>query len=216
MADYLLDTNILRYWYDIRCDENLRVVRRVNNARHAGSHGKYLSRLFVSVVTLGEIEYGHRVTLTDPAKQAAYAKFVREQCPVALEITKHVAEQYGEMRAWLFNNFGPIAKRSKAKRAEELVNPATGKELAISRRHLDRCEAMTHNLVLVTRDSRGNFGKVLLQFAPHCRSRRLGGLSWFRGHTLVPGRVAPGITPWSSHRSGRARQCTREFRGHHT
>ena len=167
MADYLLDTNILRYWYDIRCDENLRVVRRVNNARHAGSHGKYLSRLFVSVVTLGEIEYGHRVTLApDPAKQAAYAKFVREQCPVALEITKHVAEQYGEMRAWLFNNFGPIAKRSKAKRAEELVNPATGKELAIDENDIwIAAQAMTHNLVLVTRDSRGNFGKVLLQFA---------------------------------------------------
>ena len=136
-------------------------------ARQAGTDTKFLPRLFVSVVTLGEIEYGHRVTLApDPAKQAAYAKFVREQCPVSIEITKHVAEQYGEMRAWLFNNFGPIAKKSKAKRAEELVNPATGQELAIDENDIwIAAQAMTHNLVLVTHDSRGNFGKVLLQFA---------------------------------------------------
>jgi len=167
-VDYLLDTNILRYWYDTRCVEHPRVVRRVKAARQPDPQTHSMSRLFVSVVTLGEIEYGHRVThAPDPAKQAAYAKFVREQCPVAVEITKHVAEQYGEMRAWLFNKFGPIAKKSKTKRAEELVNPATGKELGIDENDIwIAAQAMTHNLVLVTHDSRGNFGEVLRQFAP--------------------------------------------------
>ena len=137
----------------------------------------YVSRLFVSVVTLGEIEYGHRVAhAPDPAKQAAYAKFVLDQCPVAVELTKHVAEQYGEMRAWLFNNLGPIAKRSKATRAEELVNPATGKELGIDENDIwIAAQAMTHNLVLVSHDSRGNFGKVLSQFAGS-DGGRLGGV----------------------------------------
>ena len=168
MADYLLDTNILRYWYDISCDEHARVVSRVNAARQPDSQTNYVSRLFVSVVTLGEMEYGHRVVqVPDAAKQAAYAKFMREQCPVAIEMTEHVAERYGEMRAWLFNNCGPRAKRSKAKRAEELVNPTTGKELGIDENDLwIAAQAMTHNLVLVTHDSRGNFGKVLKQFAP--------------------------------------------------
>lgn len=129
---------------------------------------KYVSRLFVSIVTLGEIEYGHRVTHTpDPVKQAAYAKFVREQCPVALEMTESVVEHYGEMRAWLFNNCGPNSKKSKAKRAEELVNPTTGKELGIQENDIwIAAQAKTYNLVLVTHDSRGNFGKVLKQFAP--------------------------------------------------
>jgi tRNA(fMet)-specific endonuclease VapC len=162
-----LDTNILRYWYDTACDENSKVVDRVRRARQADTRTNYLSRLFVSVVTLGEIEYGHRVTRApDPAKQAAYAKFVREQCPVAVEITKHVAEKYGEMRAWLFNSFGPTAKRSKVKRAEELVDPATGRELGIDENDIwIAAQAMTHNLVLVSHDSRGNFGRVLRQFA---------------------------------------------------
>jgi len=167
VPDYLLDTNILRYWYDTRCDEHAKVVSRVDAARQPEPKTNYLSRLFVSIVTLGEIEYGHRVAhLPDPEKQAAYVKFVREQCPVALEMTWHVAEQYGEMRAWLFNNCGPIAKKSKAKRAEELVNPTTGKELAIDENDIwIAAHAMTHNLILVTHDFRGNFGKVLNQFA---------------------------------------------------
>ena len=101
MADYLLDTNILSYWYDVTCNEHARVVGRVNTARQPDPQTNYVSRLLVSIVTLGEIEYGHRVAhAPDPAKQAAYANFVGTQCPVALEMTKHVAEQYGEMRAW--------------------------------------------------------------------------------------------------------------------
>jgi tRNA(fMet)-specific endonuclease VapC len=168
VPDYLLDTNILRYWYEKTCDEHARVVARVDSVRQPDPRTKYVSRLFVSVVTLGEIEYGHRVAhAPDPVKQAAYAKFVREQCPVSLEMTNHVAEQYGEMRAWLFNNCGPNVKRSKAKRAEELVNPTTGKELGIDENDIwIAAQAKTHNLVLVTHDSRGNFGKMLNQFAP--------------------------------------------------
>jgi hypothetical protein len=72
-----------------------------------------------------------RLPETVGEKQAAYNKFVREQCPVALEMTRHVVEQYGELKAWLFNTCGPKKKKSKAKRAEELINPSTGKELGI-------------------------------------------------------------------------------------
>ena len=175
MADYLLDTNILGFWYDARRTENVKVVSRVSSARKPDPTTGYVSRLFVSVVTLGEIEFGSRVShVPDPAKQAEYLamdaakkKFVEEQCPEFLEITKHVAEQYGEMRAWLFNNCGPNAKKSKAKRAEELVNPTTGKELGIDENDIwIAAQAKTHNFVLVTHDSRGNFGKILKQFAP--------------------------------------------------
>lgn len=168
MPDYLLDTNILRYWYDTACVEHAKVVGRVHAARLPDPQTNYVARLFVSIVTLGEIEYGHRVThAPDPVKQADYARFVRQQCPVALEMTLHVVEQYGEMRAWLFNNYGPRAKKSKAKRAEELVNPATGKELGIDENDIwIAAQAKTHNLVLVTHDTRRNFGKVPNQFAP--------------------------------------------------
>ena len=168
MEDYLLDTNMLSYWYNTTCREHAKVLGRVNAVRLPDPQSKHVSRLFVSVVTLGELEYGHRVALApDPAKQAAYSKFVLEQCPVAIEITKHVAEQYGELRAWLFNHCAPNAKKSKKLRAEELVNPTTGKELGIDENDIwITAQAKTHNLVLVTHDSRGNFARLLKQFAP--------------------------------------------------
>jgi tRNA(fMet)-specific endonuclease VapC len=167
VADFLIDTNILRYWYDSVCPEHAKVVARVKVACQPDQQTEYVSRLFVSVVTLGEIEYGHCVTLKpDPSKQAAYAQFVQTQCPDVLEINKHVVVQYGEMRAWLFNNCGPKVKKSKTRRAEELINPTTGKELGIDENDIwIAAQAKTHNLVLVTHDFRGNFGKVLSQFA---------------------------------------------------
>ncbi len=168
MADYLLDTNILAYWYDTARSEHMNVIKRINAIKQPDPITRYVPRLYISVVTLGEIEYGHRVAPSpDTANQAEYTRFVREQCPEALEMTNDVAEQYGELRAWLFNNFGPKAKKSKVKRAEELVNPTTGKELGIDENDIwIAAQARTHNFVLVTHDSRGNFGKILEQFAP--------------------------------------------------
>lgn len=167
MADYLLDTNILSYWYDTTRPEHPNVVVKVNLVRQPNPITGYVSRLFNSVVTLGEIEYGHRVASSpDPVKQTAYKRFVQTQCPIILEITKHVAEQFGELRAWLFNNCTTNKRKTKTKRAEELIFPATGKELGIDENDIwITAVAMTHNLVLVTHDSRGNYGKVLAQFA---------------------------------------------------
>ena len=174
MADYLLDLNILNYWYDAACAENPKVEARVKTLSQADPVTNYVPRFFVSVVTLGEIEYGSRAShVPDPVKQAEYAemdaakvKFVLEQCPEVLEITRHVAEQYGELKAWLFNNCAPNTKKSKKMRTEELVNPSTGKELGIDENDLwIAAQAKTHKLVLVTHDSRGNFGKMLKQFS---------------------------------------------------
>lgn len=175
MADYLLDLNILNYWYDAACAEHSQVKTRVKAASQADPATNYMPRFFVSAITLGEFEYGSRVSrVPDPVKQAEYAamdaakgKFILEQCPVVLEITEHVAEQYGELKAWLFNNCAPQTKKSKKLRAEELVNPSTGKELGIDENDLwIAAQAKTHKLVLVTHDSRGNFGKMLKQFSP--------------------------------------------------
>ncbi len=166
MADYLLDTNILSYWYDESRSEHAKVKARVGTAKQPDAGTGYVPCLFVSVVTLGEMEYGHRVNdQEDLAKRARYLDFVREQCPEVLELTKHVAEHYGRLRAWLFNNCAPRSKRTKGLRAEELVNLATGRELGIDENDLwIAAQALTYNLVLVTHDSRGYFGRVLQQF----------------------------------------------------
>ena len=167
MADFLLDTNILSYWHDTHCADNAKVAAAVRLARQPQPQTGYVPRFFVSVITLGEMEFGHRTAHTpDPKRQAEYAEFVRNQCPVALEITSHVTEQYGLLRAWLFNNCGPNANKTKAKRAEQLVFPSTGQELQIDENDLwIAAQSMTYNLTLVSHDRRGNFGKLLSQFS---------------------------------------------------
>jgi predicted nucleic acid-binding protein len=71
VADYLLDTNILSYWYDDVSREHVKVVARIKEARQPDPTTGYVSRFFVSVVTLGEIEYGARVSHVDnPVRQA--------------------------------------------------------------------------------------------------------------------------------------------------
>jgi tRNA(fMet)-specific endonuclease VapC len=168
VADYLLDTNILSYWYETSRPEHVKVLDRVDAVKLPDPVTKYVPRLYVSIITLGEIAYGHRVApAPDTAKQAEFTRFVREQVPQVLEIVADVAEHYGELRAWLFENCGPSVKKSKAKRAEELVNPTTGKELGIDENDIwIAAQAKTHNFVLVTHDARGNFNQVLKQFAP--------------------------------------------------
>lgn len=122
MADYLLDTNILSLWYDTSKSENSRVVAPVNAVRQLDPTTNYMPRFFVSVVALGELEYGARVShIPNPAKQAEYAamdaakiRFVREQCPIRLEMNDHVAEEYGELKAWLFNDGRPMRKNPRS------------------------------------------------------------------------------------------------------
>lgn len=168
MADYLLDTNIVSYWYDDRCSEHEAVLQHVQNVRCPDDVTGYVSHLFVSVVTRSEIEYGHRVAPTPNAvAQAEYIKFISEQLPEPLEITHHVAEAYGELRAWLFNNCSPKNKRSKAMRAEEFVHPTTAKELGIQENDLwIAAQAITYNLVLVTHDRLGNLGDAIKHVTP--------------------------------------------------
>jgi predicted nucleic acid-binding protein len=167
VPDYLLDTNILRFWYDTRCDEHEQVLARVQAIRQPEPLTEYIPRLFISVVTLGEIEYGHSVAaVPDPKKQSEYSRFVREQCPQSLEVTRHVAEPYGELKAWLFEKPSNRRKRTKAMRDREVTHPTPAKELHADENDLwIAAQAMTFNLVLVTHDSRGNFGKLLGHFS---------------------------------------------------
>ena len=171
MPDYLLDTNIVSYWYDTCCAEHPKVLAHVKSVRHPDPETQYVPRLFISVVTLGEIEYGHRVLATrNVAKQSEYMAFLREQCPEPLEIITHVSANYGELKAWLFNGFSERRKRTKLRRAKESVDPTTGKELGVDENDIwIAAQAMTFDLVLVTHDTRGSFGRLQRHFAPTLR-----------------------------------------------
>lgn len=185
MADYLLDTNVISDWYDDTPTQgggpkpaHKAVRTNVERVRIPNPETGYVPRFYVSFVTHGEIEYGARTSRTpDPAKGAAYSamdaakkRFVSEQCPEELKWNKHVPIAYGELKAWVFEYCAPKELRPKKVRFKQLIDPATATALDIADNDLwIAAQAMTHDLVLVTRDRRGNFGKVLQQFASSLR-----------------------------------------------
>ena len=163
MPDYLLDTNIVRYWYDTHCPQHAKVLARVREVRQPDPQTQYVPRLFVSVVTVGEIEFGHRVApMPEPSKQSEYLTFLRGQCPEPLEIVPHVAEHYGKLKAWLFDTASDRKMRAKKYRLRQLIDPTSAEELQADENDLwIAAQAVTFKLVLVTHDSRGHFGDLL-------------------------------------------------------
>ena len=140
MRDFLLDTQTIRYWHDSACAEHAAVAGNVVRLRQAVTNLEVQPKLLISVISLGEIEYGHRVALPwDSKPQAAYMAFVRQELPDVFELSKDATEAYGELRARLFNKFAPAGKRLRKMLPEQLIDPATAKELAIRENDLWLC-----------------------------------------------------------------------------
>ncbi len=154
MRDFLLDTQTIRYWHDGACAQHVVVAGNVAALQKLTATSELKPRLLVSVVTLGEIEFGHRVALApDLVAQAAYVKFVQKELPGPLELSPDASAAYGELRTRLFNRYAPGDKRKPKMRPEQLVDPATAKELQIQENDLWLCaQAIAHGMVLVTND----------------------------------------------------------------
>jgi predicted nucleic acid-binding protein len=154
VRDFLLDTQTIRYWYDSRCSQHAAVIGNVAALRQLAAPLEVKPKLLVSVITLGEIEFGHRVALApDPVAQAAYIKFVQEELPSPLELSSDATAMYGDLRTRLFNKYAPGKKRKPKMRPEQLLDPATAKELQIQENDLWLCaQAAAHGMVLVTND----------------------------------------------------------------
>lgn len=162
MRDFLLDTQTIRYWHDNACTQHAAVVANVARLRVAVESLELQPKLLVSVVSLGEIEYGHRVALAaTPDAQTAYAAFVRQELPESFDVSRDATEAYGELRARLFNKYAPGEKRKPKLRPEQLIDPETAKELGIQENDLWLCaQAMAHGMVLVTNDRMTRIGEV--------------------------------------------------------
>ena len=145
---YLLDTCIIRYWYDERKEQHPNVVARIQALPDD-------TPLRVSAITLGEMEYGHRaVSATDTPVQAAFRRFIGDRFPwgFVLNITSDTASYYGLIRARLFEKFSPRRKRNGL-RPSQLIDPVTAKELGIQENDLwIAAQGTERNLVLVTND----------------------------------------------------------------
>lgn len=156
MDAYLLDTNILEYWYNPNRSEHKHVKKHIESLGEG-------TPLWISILTLGEIEYGHRLSPNpDPKAQEQYLEFINERIPYVVEIDRHTVGFYGEMRARLFEKFAPKEKRKKGLRPEELVDPITAKELGIQENDLwITAQAIQYDMVLVTNDKMNQICKVM-------------------------------------------------------
>ncbi len=155
MRDYLLDTQMIRYWYDPDCQEHAAVIGNVEALRTLTASAEHRPRLLVSVVTLGEIEFGHRVQVGDhAAHNEARMKFVNEQLPDRLELTEDAVRAYGEIRSLLFNKYAPGEMRKPKMRPEQLTEPASSLNLQVQENDLWLCaQAVGHQMVLVSNDA---------------------------------------------------------------
>lgn len=143
---YLLDTNIIAYWFDAHCEQHSRVLAHVNALPAK-------SPLVVSAITLGEIEYGHRVESesTYTPVQVKFNDFVKKQCPMILDIRKSTTVDYGRLRALLFAQYG--RKKGGRRWPEQIIEPSTGLSLGIQENDLwIAAQAIEHRLVLVSAD----------------------------------------------------------------
>ena len=154
MRDFLLDTQTVRYWYDSKCPQNQAVVANITSLRKQAESLEHKPRLLVSVITLGEIEFGHRVNSSPNVDiQADYLRFVNEQLPDRWDVTEAAASVFGELRRRLFDKFAPGEKRKPKMRPEQLIDPITSRELGIQENDLWLCaQAVGHDMVLVTND----------------------------------------------------------------
>ena len=116
----------------------------------------------MSVVTLGEIEFGHRVQQGEYAKnQEAYVRFVHQELPASLELTEDGITAYGEIRSRLFNKYAPREKRKRGMRPEQLTDLSTSLELGIQENDLWLCaQAVGHGMILVTNDKMARIREV--------------------------------------------------------
>lgn len=155
MRDFLLDTNIWEYWFNpARQPEHGRVLKRVLELEKQCERTKLPTRLWISSITLGEIEFGYQVQAPkERSMETSFRQFIRGIAPKEFLIDRHVTRDYGRIRARLFEKYGPREKRKKGLRPEQLVDPVTSLELKIQENDLwIVSQAVTKDLILVTND----------------------------------------------------------------
>ena len=159
MRTFLLDTNIWDYWFNKEKHPkwHSNIERRVKELVSLEKNTKEFAwRLGISFITMGEIDYGYNVmTKKELSREREFRAFISSKEPWIPPINKHVAKEYGKLRARLFEKYAPKNKRTKGLRPEQLIDPVTSLELGIQENDLwITAQAVTFNLTLVTNDQK--------------------------------------------------------------
>ena len=140
MRDYLIDSNILGYWFNPNYKEHENVLKKASEIQED-------SKIWISAITWGEIEYGYWCLKIkgQNSLEGEFRQFINRLKPIEYPIDK---------RARLFDNCPPKGKKKK-KSPEQLIDPATSSELQIQENDLwIASQAITRNMVLVTNDKK--------------------------------------------------------------
>jgi predicted nucleic acid-binding protein len=156
MRDFLIDTNIWGYWFNPNIEpQHSNVLKRVAELKQQSENSKESFKIWISSVTWGEIEFGYRVqTKKDESLEKQFRQFINDVAPKEFLIDKHVTQEYGRIRAMLFEKFGGD-KKIAGRRPEQLINPVTSLQLQIQENDLwIVSQAITRNFTLVTNDTK--------------------------------------------------------------
>ena len=143
MNGYLLDTNVISRWFSGHANVLAHIHSLPND-----------TPLQVSVIAIGEVEFGHQITrTTDLDERDRCSRFIANQFPAPLDVTKHVVSHYGDSRAQLFRDYPPQGK--KQNHPERCHDTVTASDLEIDENDLwMAAQAITHNLVFVSNDKK--------------------------------------------------------------
>jgi len=83
MRDFLIDTNIWEYWFNLNNEpEHGHVLRHVDELKARCERSGISGRVWISSVTWGEIEYGYRVQVENQRSlEGPFKAFIRDIAP---------------------------------------------------------------------------------------------------------------------------------------
>lgn len=157
MKAYLLDTNIASALWDTLDKDHPDALKFVTDAAAAGD------LVYVSRVSIAEIEYGMKLYVSTDAARRAKADAAMRAYKAVREIGKPTTDPYSTIRAALFTKFGSRNARGqvKEKQPEQLVDNTTALSLGIQENDLwIAAIAVEYHMILVTEDKMARIQEV--------------------------------------------------------
>jgi len=147
---YLLDTNILSVLMMPQHPKYAAVQNAVGSLDVSAPK-------YVSVIAIGELTFGQRLisVFTGQSPKVLAEKIKRAQTYPLLDVTKHTAAEYGELKTILAKVHFASLQDKRPRWLENWVDKVTGQVLQVDENDLWMCaQARERNLVFVTTDAK--------------------------------------------------------------
>lgn len=148
MKDHLFDTSFISHLYD---------PSRKGHKAVSAAASKCSGSIFISSVNLGELKTGislAEVNLSVKLDQFRSVLSQIESNAIILDVSRHTATCYGEIKSRIRTHYYPNAIKKKIpKYIEDWIHHATGKQLKCDENDIWLCaQALERNLIFMTCD----------------------------------------------------------------